>query len=494
LVEDQVDLNQMIGRITGLITRQRWLLLIVSSVVALIAVAIVMRLPDHYTSEATLVVIQQQVSQRYVEPSTNMTVPDAVQAMTRQVLSRARLMVIIDELGLYGNARNSLAPEQTVALMRKDVVVEPLDETRGNFSAFKISFTADTAQVAQAVTGRLATFFIEEQSKIRGNQAATTTNFLKEQLEAVKQKLKETDDRRRGFKTQYLGELPERQGSNFEMLTELRSQLQSVNANLSRTQQQRITLQSSVGERLARLQSEREKLLIRYTPKYFDVVKKDQEIAEATAILERLKTQRHGGDRTIATDPSMSAMESQAEANQQEADDLLKEEKRLRAEIGQYQNRLNLTPVREQQLAEILRDYDLYAQNVRELQSRLLQAQQATSVEEQQEGQKFRLVDPPTLPTTPSSPKRVVMNLGGVLAGIVIGLVLAFLKDSRDRSFHSEKALTQLYAMPLVLSLPLLLTPAEERGRKWKRALEWTAGCAIALTLGAVEFYVYRRG
>jgi hypothetical protein len=48
--------------------------------------------------------------------------------------------------------------------------------------------------------------------------------------------------------------------------------------------------------------------------------------------------------------------------------------------------------------------------------------------------------------------------------------------------------------MPLVLSLPLLLTPAEERGRKWKRALEWTAGCAIALTLGAVEFYVYRRG
>src|SRR5258707_13533457 len=127
----------MIGRITGLITRQRWLVVIVSSVVALIAVGIVMRLPDHYTSEATLVVVQQQVSQRYVEPSTNMTVPDAVQALGRQILSRSRLMGIIDELGLYANVGSRLTPEQIVAAMRKDVVVEPLDESRGNFSAFK---------------------------------------------------------------------------------------------------------------------------------------------------------------------------------------------------------------------------------------------------------------------------------------------------------------------------------------------------------------------
>lgn len=495
--ETEDGLDQTMGRLIGLVVRQRWTLTLVSCGIALAAIVVVLRLPDRYTSEATLVVVQQQVSQRYVEPSTSMTVPDAVQAMGRQVLSRSRLMGIIDEFGLYANVRNRLTPEQIVAVMRQDVVVEPVDESRGNFSAFRISFTAGNAQTAQAVTGRLTTLFIEEQSKTRSNQAATTTNFLKEQLEAAKQRLKAQDESRRTFKTQHLGELPERQSVNFEMLTELRSQLQTVTTGLSRVQQQRLSLQASIGESLARLQAERAKLLTRYTPRYSEVVNKDQEIAKVVALLERLKTQTPGGDRApglAVDDPTLSPRLSQVEANQSETETLIKEERRLKAEVAQYQNRLNLTPVREQQLGEILRDYDLYAQNVRELQSKLLQAQQATSVEEQHEGQKFRLVDPPTLPVIPSSPNRLIISLGGIGAGLAIGLALAFLRDSRDRSFHSENELSQPFPVPLVLSVPLLLTPAEERGRKWKRAYEWSAGCAIILAVVVAEFYVYRHG
>ena len=48
--------------------------------------------------------------------------------------------------------------------------------------------------------------------------------------------------------------------------------------------------------------------------------------------------------------------------------------------------------------------------------------------------------------------------------------------------------------MPLLLSVPLLLTPAEERGLKWKKAFEWVAGCAVMLAVVAAEFYVYQNG
>jgi hypothetical protein len=48
--------------------------------------------------------------------------------------------------------------------------------------------------------------------------------------------------------------------------------------------------------------------------------------------------------------------------------------------------------------------------------------------------------------------------------------------------------------LSLVLSVPLLLTPAEARGRKWKRAFEWVAGSAITLAVVVAEFYVYRSG
>src|SRR5260370_18376649 len=158
--------------------------------------------------------------------------------------------------------------------MRTDIVVEPFIESGENFTAFKISFTADDGEMAQNVTSRLTSLFIQEHLKTRENQAAATTNFLTEQLEAEKQKLKEQDGKLQAFKTQYLDELPERQSINFEMLAELRSQLQTTIASLSRSQQQRMSLETSLGERLARLQAEKSRLLARFTPRHPHVVKK----------------------------------------------------------------------------------------------------------------------------------------------------------------------------------------------------------------------------
>lgn len=500
--EDDINetggLSETIDRVVGLIARQRWLLILVACSIALITIAVVSYLPDRYTSEAALVVVQQQVSQRYVDPSTTMTVADAAQAMTQEMLSRTQLMEIINEFDLYAKAKTRLTQEELVELIRKDLAVQPLEEIRGNISSFKISFTTDSAQLAQAVTIRLTSLFINWHLKRRGNEAATTTKFLTEQLEVAKQRLKEQDERRGNFKTQYLGELPERQSVNFEMLAELRSQLQSTVSRLSQVQQQRASLASPIGEKLAQLQSERTKLLTRYTPRHPEVIQKDQEIEKTTALLERLKIRTGGIDKTLSgtvtDDVSFGPLQTQVESNELETANLSKEEKRLRTEIAQYQNRLNLAPVREQQLAGLLRDYDLYAQEVKDLQSKLLRAQQTTSVEEHQEGQQFRLVDPPTLPALPSGPKRLKISLGGIAAGVFIGLALAFLKDSRDRSFHSEKALSKLFTLPLMLSVPVLLTPVEERGRRWKRAYEWSAGCAIILAVFAAEFYVYQHG
>lgn len=496
--EPEVSLGETLANIQSLLLRRRWWILVTACAVALAVIVFAARLPNRYSSEATLVVRQQQVSQRFVEPTNTTTLSEALKSMMQEVLSRNRLLGIIDEFGLYANIKKRLTPEELVELMRKDITVEPLDEVRGNLSAFKISFTTDTARTAQAVTSRLTSLFIEEHLKTQGTQAETTSKFLTEQLEAAKQKLQEQDDKRRAFKMQYLGELPEQQASNFGTLTDLRSQLQITLSNLSRAQQQRAALESSLGENLARLQSEKAKLLTRFTARYPEVVKKDQEIEKATALLERLKTRARGGDKppnAAATDDIfLGPLQNQLLANTLELDDLSKEEQRLRAQITQYQNRLNLTPIREQELAGILRDYDQYAQSVKDFQSKLVQAQQTTTVEEHQEGQQFRLVDPPALPVLPSSPKRIKINLGGLAGGLVLGLVLAFLMDSRDQSFHSEKSLSQLFALPIVLSLPELLTPAEERGRKWKRAFEWVAGFAITLTVFAAEFYAYRHG
>ena len=108
----------------------------------------------------------------------------------------------------------------------------------------------------------------------------------------------------------------------------------------------------------------------------------------------------------------MAQVKSQLEANRLEIDNLLKDEKQLRASLTQYQNRWNLTPVREQQLTSLNRDYELVKKDYEDLANKEQQSQLATSLEKNQGGRQFRLVDPPSLPVLASSPNRLKLNLG----------------------------------------------------------------------------------
>lgn len=497
--EQEGGLNETLERVLGLVRRRRWWILLPACSIALGTIAVVFRLPERYSSEATLV-MQQQILQRYVLPTNPTSNAEVIQAMTREVLSRTHLLGIINQFDIYvEQKRNKATPESLVDFMRRDIDIQSLDpRTQTDFNAFKISFTAGSPQLAQMVASRLTQLFIDENVKIRENRAASTSSFLAEQVQAAKRKLAEQEQRLRDFRTRYLGELPEQQGATLGTLTDLRTQLQSTMSSLSRAQEQQASLEGSLSGSLARLQSERAALLAQYTPRHPEVVKKDQEIAKVAAILRRLKGGGAGAERPEALlgpgDVVLSELARQVEANRREIDDLTKTETRLRAEIAQYQNRLNLTPIREQELAAILRDYDVVKQQYTDLQGKQLQSQLATNLEESPESLQFRLVDPPSLPVVPTSPKRLKISLGGFAAGIFLGVALAFLAESRDSSFHSEKSLSQRFALPVVLGVPLLLTPREGRAHTWKRAFGWLAGCVMTLAVFAAEFYVYRHG
>jgi uncharacterized protein involved in exopolysaccharide biosynthesis len=417
-------------------------------------------------------------------------------------------------------------------------------------NAFTISFVADTPDLAQAVTGRLTTLFIEQNFKTRADQAATTTRFLREQLQTTKQQLAEQEERLREFKMQYLGELPEQQQGNLGVLAGLHSQLDNVMGNLNRAQQQRLYLESLIGQYerirsprplavdsatvpsvvtaetpadranrdLVRLRSELQSLLIRYTPRHPEVLAKKQEIEAQRRLGDGLAA--HAGERpgetperdqagsglppsepanqpvtTVEAESAtvLAQLKSQLEANRLEINNLTKSESKLKTEVERYQSRLNLAPVREQQLSSLLRDYELIKESYADLLSKELESQLAANLEKRQEGQQLRLLDPPNLPTIPSSPKRMKLSLAGLAAGILLGVVAAFLFEFWVDPLHTEAEAAKRFGL-LVVTLPVLATPREIRARAWWRAFEWTAATCVLLTLCAAQYYVYRNG
>lgn len=496
--ELESNLGETIERLLGILTRRRWWILSVGCVVPIAVIAVAMKLPDHYVSQATLLVVQQQVSQRYVESDSTTTLAAAVQAMKFEVLSRTRLLSIINDFGLYRALKERSAPDALADIMRQDVDIQPLEVIPGrDFNAFTISFTAATPQLAQAVTSRLTALFIEQNQKTQGEQAANTEKFLSDQLDAAKRRLSAQDQRLQAFRANNMGELPEQQQTNQAALTDARMRLEAIESSISLAQQQQSSLELSLEERLVQLQSEKAELLKHYTPRYPGVVKKDQDIARVQSALDRLKTNTASASaqaQEATDDPSLDLILRQAESNMAQMANLLKQQERLKQESEQYQNRINVTPLREQQLAAISRDEDIFKQDYANLEKQTLQSEMTASLEENQEGQQFRLVDSPSLPVKPSSPKRLKIALGGLGGGIGLGLALALLLDLRDTSFHNEKTLNRNYAVPFVLGVPLARTVGERRLRRLRIVLECLAGFLMTIAVCAAEFYVYKVG
>jgi polysaccharide chain length determinant protein (PEP-CTERM system associated) len=532
LAQQDENIDVILNKLLRVAIRRRWWVLIPASVIALGACLTSLLLPPRYESEATILVERQQVPERYVTANTTTDVREVLLVMTDAILSRTQLLQIIDEFGLFPNERKHLVPEELVELMRRDIKVEPLQKgpETSDLNAFKISFTGVDPHSAQEVTNRLTTLFISENNKSREEQSAGTTNFLTDALGVTAAELKRQGSRVRDFKMHYLGELPEQQQGNLAILAGLHTQLQNTMATLGRAREQQAYLQSLLSQyenlaavgapapgtmtasptetikaELTRLRNEKADLLARYTAKYPDVVKIDEEIKETEALLaastQAAEPTKDGtvqesskSPRSSEKDATTAQLKGQLEANRLEIQNATEDAEQTKARIAEYQRRLNLTPVREQELADLLRDYDQSKQHYDDLLSKKTQSELATSLERRQQGQRFRIIDRPSLPMKPSSADHAKISLAGLAAGIAVGVALVLLAETRDHSLRDEQELRRIFAFPLMIGVPMLLSKVEERRRSRVKALEWFAGVALCLLVCATEFYVYRRG
>ena len=531
MAEQAENTEITLDRALEVVTRRRWWILVPTTVIALATAVVTFVLPKHYVSEATILVEGQQVPEKYVSANTNSDLREVLLIMTDAILSRTQLLQIIDEFGLYPGERSHLSPEQRVELMRSNITITPNEkgpDPKG-LDAFNISFIGDDPRSAQAVTNRLTTLFIRENNESRVDQSTGTTKFLADKVVEAAADLKEQESRVRDFKMKNLGELPEQQQANLAALTGLQSQLGNAMTALQRARAQQAYFQSLLSQyqdiaasglpvsgsttvdpidtmraELTKLQNQRADLLARYTDKYPDVVKIDEQIKETQALLAAARkssvsskddSAKDASDQAKPTerDAPVAQLKSELKSNAIEIANDLADQKEIQSRIDKLQSELDLTPVRQQQLADLERNYEQSKKNYDDLLAKKNDSELATSLIRRQQGERFRIIDQPSLPTKPANAARIKVSLGGLAAGLAIGLGLAFFVEARDHSLRSELELRQAFAFPLILGIPLLLSQGEERKRAGLAALEWVCGILMCVLLGATEFYVYWR-
>src|ERR1700678_1041839 len=336
-------------------------------------------LPSRYKSGTLILVEQPSMPKDYVTPNISDDLQTRLASITQQILSRTRLLHIIDELNLYADRRGHVNDDELVAALRKDIEIELVRDAGGRITSFNIFYSAHDPHVAQQVTGELTNLFISENLELRQQKSEDTTKFLEQQLEAARQNLSEQEEKVRVYKDQHLGELPSQLTSNVQILSGLQSQLQNEQDGLNADRQQNAYLQSmlaqsralqattrsgdgapvgipALDQQLDKLKAQLADLLSHYTDRHPDVRKVKDEIARVEKMraqsLADLKTSAAttsaGGNQGVAGSDDLDSrdaaatiqLQGQLKANQVDSANKEHDIAALKAKINDYQARL----------------------------------------------------------------------------------------------------------------------------------------------------------
>jgi polysaccharide biosynthesis transport protein len=500
-----------------LLLARKWWIILALVMGTTCAAAYSYQLPPLYRASTLILVEPQRIPAAYVSSTVTSTVQERLSTISQQILSRTNLERIIIQFNLYqpkslivnrsplsesalralrellgqrlSQMVNRLVPaldqsaapmESRVERMRQDIEVKVM---AGN-NAFSITYTGTDPLIVMKVTNILASLFIDENLRIREQQAEGTSEFLANEHAEAKKELEKQEKALKDFKEQRMGALPEQMTANLRTLDRLQVELQTGNDALKSAEDRKLLYQAQLSDlekqlaglkpgtapetasaglssRLEQLKEELARLQAQYKENYPDIGLIKQQIREVEELLVRGETMTQTA-KSPAT-PSLTpiapafiaqrqAISTQLQAINAEIAMLRAKQNRTAALVKEYENRVEVTFANEQQLLDLSRDYEMSRQNYQALLQKRLNARISENLEKRQKAEQFRIVDPAKVPEKPYKPDRVKIVLLGSLLSLGGGAGLVFLREFLKPSYRRPEDFQD--AVPVLATIP----------------------------------------
>ncbi len=444
--------------------------------------------PRWYRSSTLVLVSPQKIPENYVKSTITSGIEERLISISQEILSRTRLEQVIKDLNLYPDKVKSQPMESVVEAMRKDIEIEiPKQDKEKNH--FTISYVGKDPKLVAVVTNKLSSLFIEENLKIREQQAQGTSEFLDAELKMKREQVDRAQQLVTNFKMQFINQLPENRDANLKVLEQLNLQSQKINEGIKSAEDRRVIIQNQLanmtfhsfdnaGEgkgsastvrppmvvQLSQLKGTLEELQAKYTDNHPDIVVTKKKIADLEKRLADSQTVSAGPEASKKGKNADPVQEQynifQAERKTQlglidrEIARLKKEDEKVRAQIAQYQGRIESTPIRELTLSNLTREFNNLNETYQSLLKKSAEAQQAENLERRQKGEQFRIVDPARVPVKPFKPDIPKVLLIGLVLAIGSGLGLTFVREQMDHSFRDAEDLEVTLGLRVLANIP----------------------------------------
>jgi polysaccharide chain length determinant protein (PEP-CTERM system associated) len=481
--------------------KHRWLIIIPFCLAMIVGIYLSIALPRVYQANTLILIKPQQVPQDYVQSAfVAANIENRIRTISKKILSRTNLQKIIDQYGLFSNPeQKDMFIEDKIAGVRNRVIIElqETDRRRREADAFFISFQWPDPQKVAMVANSLAALFINEDLKERETEAVDTTQFLDDQLRTTRERLKEYETKLMDYRKRYMGELPEQLESNLRILDGLQKQLSEREERL-RDEKNRLalleieikaqketlagaTIISEKGETmtLPELKNQLYTLQSSYTDRHPDVIRLKAKIADMEAKLKsgELKSPGEANLNTNLNEEQLLTSKILAEQIRQQREikteimNLGEDIRKLKNEIRIYQQRIERTPKREEELMALNRDYQNVQQSYNSLLNRKLEAEVAANMEKTHKGEQFSILQSAEVPLVPISPNIKILFMLAVMGSASAGFGLIFLLDYFDTSLKDPDAFESDLGVSVLATIPKVYEKKDFRLKRLNRVL-----------------------
>ncbi len=467
------EVGVSLGDVYGVFRRRRLWFIAPTGIGLVLSAVLALALPPEYEATATVTVEPQVIPETLAPATISAKTETRFENLKLQLLARDSLSSVITDFKLF--AGDTSAREDQVERLRKQITLEPLPPAIVDprkpieLNSFKISFRHRSAKTAAEVANRLARDFISANLRDRTTLAEGTMEFFDQQLQKARADLADIARQISDYKENYQGELPEQLQLNRDRLernridlaaTESKAEAAKDQVRLLTQQMQELRTASATDStdpsmRKRALELELNRLLSSgKTDKHPDVVQIRAEIASLDEMIAAK------ADEPVAATREEIAMRDKLRDYEVEQNVQSGEIERLKADIAEYEQRIENTPRRAAELDHLESQYKNITESIRTLQLKQVDAEIGRTIETNNKGERFRVVESAELPTEPISPNRPVWFIAGTLLGMMLGLGLLVVREMSDQSFHSVMDLQNALGLPVLAAVPELAAKA----------------------------------
>lgn len=467
------------------VNRRKWWFILPLLVCIAAGAAVLAVWPKKYLSKAAIGVQSPTLSAELLRGLSAMDPVERQRAVQQLLLSPTVLDRVIREENLNQSRPADEAAAALRANLAENIEVPPTlglngrpDPTRG-IDLFYLGYTDQDPARAQRIANRVASVFVEENSKFQTSRAENSADVLEQQVTSSQTRLTDLENRLRAKKQNYVGRLPDQIGANVQMVNGARSQLESISMQI-RAEQDRLSMvesqidqmrqgsgaESITSSGMAATQGAQKRIddleaqlaadrALGYTDKHPDIDRLQREIKQARADLTAAKvTPPSNRDEMLKTDPIYRAKVQERDMARLHVRELQAASASSQRQIGEYQNRVESAPVVEQELASVDREYILEKTRYADLMTRWNNAKMAEDLARKQGGERFSVLYTANFPGTPIEPKPLKVMALAIVAGLVLGAGAALGREFLDRSVHDSRALQNEFEVPVLGEIP----------------------------------------